>query len=127
MEIRQASNRRTTDEWEARVGEQVRDLRQRAGLTQTDLAKRANVSIGALQNLEYGAGSRLATLIQVTRALGRGSWLEEIAPPVSTSPMQLLNERRTLGLRRSISDAAEKNARDSKIDEEVEPHDVSGG
>lgn len=95
MALRENTSRRTTDEWEGRVGEQVRSLRRRAGLTQGALAKRSNVSIGALQNLEYGAGSRLATLVQVMRALGRGSWLEELAPPVSTSPMKLLEERQT--------------------------------
>jgi len=95
MAVKENNGRRTTDEWEGRVGEQVRSLRRRAGLTQADLAKRSNVSIGALQNLEHGAGSRLATLVRVTRSLGRGSWLEELAPPVSTSPMRLLEERQS--------------------------------
>ena len=95
MAIRESTSRRTTDEWEGHIGAQVRSLRQRAGLTQADLAKRSNVSVGAVQNLEYGVGSRLATLVQVTRALGRGSWLEDLAPPVSTSPMRLLEERQT--------------------------------
>jgi transcriptional regulator with XRE-family HTH domain len=85
--------RRTIDEWEAAVGQQVRELRDRAGLTQSELARRADVSIGAVQGLEYGSGSRLATLISVLRALGRASWLEQLAPPVTVSPMQLLAEQ----------------------------------
>ena len=105
---REVPRRRTTEEWEQWVGEQARSLRRTAGLTQEDLAKRANVSIGAIQNLEYGAGSRLATLVQVTRALGRESWLGELAPPMTTSPMQLLEERE---LSRPSS-ASSKAARD---------------
>lgn len=88
------ARRRTTDEWEASLGAQLRDLRRRAGLTQAELATRANVSVGAVQGLEYGTGTRLATLVQVVRVLGRESWLDELAPPVAVSPMRLLQERR---------------------------------
>jgi transcriptional regulator with XRE-family HTH domain len=89
-------SRRTIEEWELEVGAQVRELRRRARLTQEELATRANVSIGALQNLEYGTGSRLSTVIQVVRALGRDAWLDEIAPAALTSPMQLLIERQNI-------------------------------
>jgi transcriptional regulator with XRE-family HTH domain len=130
--LREKTSRRTTDEWEARIGQQVRSLRERAGLTQGDLARRSNVSVGAVQNLEYGAGSRLATLIQVTRTLGRGSWLEDLAPPVPTSPMQLLEEREGLlpaeeteSSQRRIN-AAGRGGADSDAVREGEHDDVSG-
>jgi transcriptional regulator with XRE-family HTH domain len=106
----QGVNRRTVDEWEQHVGIQVRDLRRRAGLTQQELAGRANVSTGAVQNLEYGAGSRLATLVQVVRALGRSSWLDELAPPVTTSPMQLLAERQASGPRADLGIQTRRDA-----------------
>ena len=85
---------RRTEEWEAVVGAQVRDLRQRAELRQRDLAHLANVSVSALQRLEAGQGSSLSTLVAVLRALDREPWLHELAPPAPVSPMAALRERR---------------------------------
>lgn len=83
--------RRTLAEWEAEIGHQVRVLRTRSGVTQADLARRANVSVGTIRNLESGVGSTLSTLIEVVRALGRTEWLETLAPPVTVSPLELLD------------------------------------
>ena len=66
----------STEEWEQRVGAQVRTIRQRARLTQRALAERANVSLSSLQSLELGRGSSLSTVVRVVRALGRTEWLE---------------------------------------------------
>ena len=52
------------------------------------------MSVAALQRLEGGKGSTLATLIAVLRALGRETWLQQLAPPVSVSPMEALRARR---------------------------------
>ena len=81
---------RTIAEWEAYLGEQVRNLRIRSDLEQIELASRADVSIGALKNLEGGKGSSLKTLIKVIQALNRPEWLEALAPQVAVSPMQML-------------------------------------
>lgn len=89
-----ASQQRTTDDWEAAIGRQVRELRLRQNIRQRDLARQANVSLSAVQNLEHGAGSSLRTLVGVARALGRADWLESFAPPQTVSPMQMLQERR---------------------------------
>lgn len=91
--------RRSVDEWEAELGDQVRAVRRRAGLTQAELARAANLSVGTLRNLEQGAGSTLATLVAVARALGRSDWLESFAPRVTVSPLAMLeaSERRTVG------------------------------
>ena len=83
--------RRTLPEWEAEIGQQVRVLRTRSGYTQADLAQRAGVSVGTIRNLESGVGSTLSTLIEVVRALGRTEWLETLAPPVTVSPLELLD------------------------------------
>lgn len=83
--------RRTLSEWEAEIGHQVRVLRTRSGYTQADLAQRAGVSVGTIRNLESGVGSTLSTLIEVVRALGRTEWLETLAPPVTVSPLELLD------------------------------------
>lgn len=89
-----ASPARRTEEWEALIGAQVRDLRQRAQLRQRDLAHLANVSVSALQRLEAGQGSSLSTLVAVLRAVDREPWLQELAPPAPVSPMAALRERR---------------------------------
>ena len=96
MESRQL---RTT-EWEQRIGRAVRELRQRAELTQAELAERSNVSLSAVRYLEAGKGSSLSTLVRVVRALDRTSWLEDLAPPEpSVSPIALLRERRATSRR----------------------------
>ncbi len=93
----------STDEWEHSLGEQFRAMRIRAGLEQAVLAERADVSIGAIKNLESGKGSSLKTLIKVARALGRTDWLESLAPPVSVSPMQMLTAARRNAPRQRVS------------------------
>ena len=87
--------RRTTDEWEAHLGSQVRRARIDASLSQDELAERAGVSVGAARGLERGAGSSLKTLIRVARALGREDWLEAFAPAPGVEPLDMLR-----GLRR---------------------------
>jgi len=72
------------------VGGQVRSARLAADLDQRTLAARADVSVGAVKNLEGGKGSSLRTLIPVVRALGRLDWLEALAPPITISPLRML-------------------------------------
>lgn len=72
------------------MGSQFRALRLAAGLDQLGLAEQADVSIGALRNLERGAGSSLRTVIRVARTLNRESWLEGIAPVPTVSPIEVL-------------------------------------
>jgi len=89
-----ATTHRTTAEWERRVGEQLRELRRRHQLTQAELARRASVSTGTIRHLETGAGSSLATLIQVAKALDHTEWLDAIVPAVAVSPMDALRQRK---------------------------------
>lgn len=91
MQVRR--DHRTADEWEAVLGEQVRAARISANFDQQRLADLANISVGALSNLERGKGSSLKTLISVVRALGRTDWLEALAPPVLVSPIQMLRSK----------------------------------
>ncbi len=83
----------TTDEWEARLGRQIRAERLRRGIDQASLASDANISTPSLSALENGAGSRLSTLVKVVRALGRESWLDELAPETEISPLALLRDK----------------------------------
>jgi transcriptional regulator with XRE-family HTH domain len=91
MQIKHSQN--TTLEWEQTMGKQVRAARIAQDLDQSSLASMANISIGALSNLERGRGSSLATLIAVVRALGRTDWLETLAPAIAVSPLQMLRSR----------------------------------
>ncbi len=84
---------RTVEEWETLVGEQVRAARVASDLDQVRLAALADVSVGALSNLERGRGSSLKTVVAVVRALGRTDWLEALAPPVTISPIQMLRAK----------------------------------
>jgi transcriptional regulator with XRE-family HTH domain len=85
----------SVDAWERRLGEQVRALRIAALLAQDELAEKANISTGALRNLERGEGSSLKTLIRVARVLDRMDWLAALDPRGDgPSPIELLRETR---------------------------------
>lgn len=86
-------NIKTTEEWEAEIGEQARSLRLRQNLDQKSLAEQAGIGLSALKNLESGKGASLKTLIKTLRALGRAGWLETLSPAVSISPLQMLKAR----------------------------------
>ncbi len=65
------------DEETQKLGRRVRDLRAKAGLTLTELAKATGVSIGTLSQLERGLSSpTVRTLYTVANALGvMPAWL----------------------------------------------------
>ncbi|MGH9022427.1 MAG: helix-turn-helix domain-containing protein [Acidimicrobiia bacterium] len=86
---------RTTEEWEAHVGSQVRRARLDASLRQDELADRAGVSVGAVRGLERGAGSSLKTLIRTARVLGRDDWLGSFAPAPGVEPLEMLRGLRS--------------------------------
>ncbi len=82
-------------EWEERIGSQVRSARIAEGLTQAELARRANVSETSIRTLEQGTGSTVKTLVAVARVLGRTDWLSEFDPqPGGPSPIELLRRSR---------------------------------
>lgn len=80
----------TPEEIEARLGAAIRQWRIAAGYSQEELAERASLSRSAVQNIETGQGSRLATLIRILVALGRIDALDEFSPRVGRSPMEAL-------------------------------------
>jgi transcriptional regulator with XRE-family HTH domain len=78
------------------LGASVRALRIERRLTQVELAELANLSLGALKNLESGRGSTTTTLVRVVHALGQDQWLQALAPTVGTfNPLDLLSPRGT--------------------------------
>ena len=89
-----AGSLRNTEEWEHRVGEQVRALRIAALLGQDELADRANVSVSTVQSLENGGGSSLKTLIRVARVLDRTDWLDSLNPVGDgPTPLEVLRQQ----------------------------------
>ncbi len=83
----------STEDVEAELGAQFRRARLNLDLDQKSLAARANVAVGALQNLESGRGSTLRTLVRVARALDRLDWLLGLEPEPEISPIALLRAR----------------------------------
>jgi transcriptional regulator with XRE-family HTH domain len=87
----------TTEEWEQRIGEQVRAVRVRSQLNQAELARLADINVNSVRALERGAGSSLKTLIAVGRVLGRLDWFEGFDPQGDgPTPMELLRASRNL-------------------------------
>ncbi|MHB1618334.1 MAG: helix-turn-helix domain-containing protein [Metallibacterium sp.] len=82
--------RRTTDEWQAEIGQRLRAARIRAAMEQTELAEAANISVGTVKNLEGGAGSSLRSLINVLRALQLLGVLDTLPPADMPSPLQMV-------------------------------------
>lgn len=90
----------TTDEWEQRVGEQVRALRLDRGHDQATLGGLADVSVTSIKNLENGRGSSLRTIVRVLRALDATDWLDTLAPTPTVSPIDLLRGAEAVPRRR---------------------------
>ncbi len=93
---------KSTAEFEVLVGEQIRRLRIANGMDQQQLAGAANVSVGAVKNLEGGKGSSLKTLIMIARALNAEKWLESLSPETTISPLQMLRDQNKNAPRRRV-------------------------
>ena len=89
MSVTQVTER-STDDWKLYIGAQIRASRIAKRWDQQSLADNAQVSVGAIKNLECGKGSSLETLIKTIRALGRTDWLEALAPRITVSPLLAL-------------------------------------
>jgi transcriptional regulator with XRE-family HTH domain len=92
MEVR--GERMRNDRLEELLGRQVRQARIHERLTQAEVARRANVSLGALRHLESGSGAAVSTLVKVLRALGQEDWLGTLAKehdPTPFNPLDLLS------------------------------------
>ncbi len=86
------------DELEKVIGGHIRNLRIGQGLTQAEVAERANVSLGALKHLESGAGATVHTLVKALRALGHQNWLDTLEPGTGGfNPLDLLAAREQAG------------------------------
>lgn len=93
---------KSTLDYEVALGEQVRRLRIANSMDQQQLADSANVSLGAVKNIESGKGSALKTLIMVVRALNAEKWLESLSPETTVSPLQMLRDQNKNTPRRRV-------------------------
>ncbi len=76
------------------IGEQLRQLRIAEGLSQEELAARANVGVATLRRLETGHDISLGRLIPLIKTLGRADWFAELDPiGDGPTPMELVRER----------------------------------
>lgn len=82
-----------TNDWLARLGAALRDLRLARNLGQSELAARAGVARSAVQNLEAGHGN-LTTLVRVVRSLGREDWLGSLAAQPTINPLHMLPQKK---------------------------------
>jgi transcriptional regulator with XRE-family HTH domain len=104
---------RSTDEWEARIGAQLRSLRLDAGLDQISLARRADISTSTLQSLENGRGSTVRSLVRVLRALDADDALDSLAPASAVSPIDVLRTADRAPRRRVYRSRAPRGGDDS--------------
>ena len=78
----------TAAQYIKRIGAVLLAKRIELNLQQERLAARAQISVGAVKNIEAGSGASLGSLLAVVCALGMHSWLEQIGTSAS------LTERR---------------------------------
>ncbi len=78
---------------EQQLGLALRRRRVASGVTREALAEQANVSVGALRNLETGAGANVTTLVRAVHALGADDWLTQLEPaPEPFSPLAVVEQ-----------------------------------
>ena len=86
---------RSTQEWEAELGRRINATRKQRGMTQEELAQRANISRSAVKYLEAGKGSTLASFVMVARALELDEIFDQIfAVTTPISPLAMLAAQR---------------------------------
>lgn len=75
------------------LGGRIRELRLRRNITQEDLAARTLLAVGTIKALEAGKG-KLSTLVAVLRELAALDQLDSFIPPVTISPIKMLEAQR---------------------------------
>ena len=82
---------------EKKIGETIRRLRIRKGLTLEDAAARANLSPISVRSLELGRGSTISTMLKVLKAIDEtGFMLDWAEKSIDVSPMQALRNSKKL-------------------------------
>ncbi len=77
-------------EWMQRLSARLVRHRLNRDLSQSDLARRAGISLRTLARMEAGEPVQLGSFFRVLIALDLGSQLENLVPEVPESPIQQL-------------------------------------
>lgn len=72
------------------LGGRLRAYREAEGLTLAELAERAGLSHITVHKTEHGGNFTVRTLLRMLRALGRLEQLDAFLPPVTRSPLDLI-------------------------------------
>ena len=80
----------TDSELIAEIGNRIRRYRLQQNQLQSDVAKKAGVSVKTVRNMEGGDDVRLSTMVAVLRALGRTDAIDAFLPRPRVSPIELL-------------------------------------
>jgi transcriptional regulator with XRE-family HTH domain len=81
---------KTPEELQKQLGERLRLLRISRNYSQTELAKKAGISLKTLRNLEHGKGSSVETLVRTLKALDATNVFDQLAPIPTVSPLAIL-------------------------------------
>ena len=81
----------TSNELQSQLGDSITRLRLQKGISQADVAAKANIGVTSLVRLEAGKGGNLSTFIKLLKALDAASWLNTLAPLITVSPMDIVN------------------------------------
>lgn len=81
---------KTPKELQKQLGERLKLLRISCNYSQTELAKKAGISLKTLRNLEHGKGSSVETLVRTLKALDATNVLDQLAPIPTVSPLAIL-------------------------------------
>ena len=102
---------KTTPELLTIIGQRLKAIRIEMGLTQDESAKKAGVSLRAMQNLEAGNGSTFETFLRVFKAIDDINKLNHMMPEPEISPVAMfkaLNKPKPSRVRHSRAKAVEE-------------------
>lgn len=88
------------DEILKRIGESLREHRLRQNMPQSVVADRSGISLTCVKRLENGLGATLGSFVQVCRTLNLDSWISEIEPKDSVSPIAYADALKRVGSKR---------------------------
>jgi transcriptional regulator with XRE-family HTH domain len=75
------------------LGDRLRELRKRRGLSQTEAARRSGLARRTVYAAEHGENPRLLTLVRLLRTYGRLGALESFVPVPDVSPIAVIEGR----------------------------------
>ncbi|GHV12876.1 transcriptional regulator [Fibrobacterales bacterium] len=87
------------------IGARLAHLRVTANLTQELLAEDAGVAKRTLERLENGESVQLTNFIRILRALDLTSKLDLLVPPITASPIELVDNKGTMRIRARVKES----------------------